>query len=115
MMGKRFFIFLMLLLMLFPVCLVHAEKFESEEKKFSIEPPAEWMQLPLGYESVAVSYGKKGTLATFHISARDLEDGKTLESLKWEDLFSPEFNSIDIHTQGVTMIGGKKARFCIYC
>lgn len=105
---------LLLCLATMPILNAHAEKFISENQKFSIEPSEEWMPLSLDYANVVVHYGKKGTLATFHISAREFEEAKTLEMLKWEDLFSPEFNSIDIHTQGQTMIGGEKARYCVY-
>jgi hypothetical protein len=37
-----------------------------------------------------------------------------VDQLNWEDLFSPEFGSIDIRTQNVTLLGGEKAKFCIY-
>jgi hypothetical protein len=63
---------------------------------------------------VVVSYGKKGTLATFHITERNLDEVKSIEQLKWEDLFSPEFGSIDIRTENITLLGGEKAKFCVY-
>jgi hypothetical protein len=81
---------------------------------FSIEPSQDWIELPLPFQGVVVSYGKKGTLATFHITERNLDEVKSIEQLKWEDLFSPEFKSIDIRTQNVTLLGGEKAKFCIY-
>ena len=72
------------------------------------------MELSLPYQGVVVSYGKKGTLATFHITERELPEAKTVEQLKWEDLFSPQYKSIDIHTQNATFLAGEKAKFCIY-
>jgi len=111
-------------------------------KGFSIQPSSEWIELPLPFQNVVVSYGKKGTLATFHITERSLDDAetvpipinrskaeigavlttvdqkktkvRTVEQLKWEDLFSPQFESIDIRTQSTTILGGEKAKFCTY-
>lgn len=72
------------------------------------------MELPLPFQGVVVSYGKKGTLATFHITERDLDQVRPVEDLDWRDLFSPEFNSIDISQQSLTVLAGEKAKFCVY-
>ncbi len=132
------FVFLAIL----PVEFLCAEKFNAPSKGFSIELPQDWIELPLPFQDVVVSYGKKGTLATFHITERDLDEIKTVpipikrskaeigavlttvdqkntqvrtvEQLKWEDLFSPQFGSIDIRTENVTLLGGEKAKFCVY-
>lgn len=93
---------------------LRAELFVSKNHDFTLAPSDEWMQLSLDFQNVVVSYGKKGSLATFHISVRDLEPEKTIQNLKWEDLFSPQFESIDIHQQGETIVGGEKARYCVY-
>ena len=139
---RKYWVLLLSLLLLFPPVFLGAEKAELPAKGFLIEPSKDWIELPLPFQGVVVSYGKKGTLATFHITERDLEEGKTVpmpinrsqaevgavpttsdqkkakvrtvEQLKWEDLFSPEFGSIDIRTQNTTLLGGEKARFCIY-
>jgi len=97
-----------------PSVFLRAEKIESPSKGFSINPSKDWMELPLPLQGVVVSYGKKGTLATFHITKRNLDEVRTVDQLKWEDLFSPEFGSIDIRTQNATLLGGEKAKFCVY-
>ena len=102
------------LFLIFPVNFLRAEKAESPAKGFSISPSQDWIELPLPLQGVAVSYGKKGTLATFHITERDLEGSKTIDQLKWEDLFNPQFRSIDIRQQSVTVLAGEKAKFCVY-
>jgi hypothetical protein len=104
----------MALFLAFPVNFLCAEKVEPPSKDFSIKPSQDWIELPLPFQDVVVSYGKKGTLATFHITERKLDKIKTVDQLKWADLFSPEFGSIDIRTQNVTFLGGEKAKFCIY-
>jgi hypothetical protein len=129
-------------LLILPANRLRAETVEVPSRGFSIEPSQDWIELPLPFQGVVVSYGKKGTLATFHITERDLDEDetapipinrskaeigavlttvdqkktkvRTVEQLKWEDLFSPEFGSIDIRTQNVTLLGGEKAKFCVY-
>lgn len=91
-----------------------AEKFESPEHGFSINPPEGWSKQPSAYEGVVVTYWKEGGLATFHVIERNLEGAKTVSELKWEDLFSPKFEEITIRQEAETMIGGEKARYCIY-
>lgn len=113
-MNAKIFVFACLAGCLFFSEIAWAEKFVSSDNQFSVEPSDEWMMLQLDFQNVAVSYGKKGTLATFHISVRDLDADKTIQNLKWEDLFSPEFESISIHQEGATTIADEKARFCIY-
>ena len=100
--------------LIFPVGFLHAAKVDLPSKGFSIQPSQDWIELPLPFQGVVVSYGRKGTLATFHITERDLDQVKTVEQLKWEDLFSPEFKSVDIRTQSTTVLGGEKAKFCVY-
>lgn len=100
--------------MLYPAGFLYAGKADFSVKPFSIEPSQEWMELPLPLQGVVVSYGKKGTLATFHITQRDLDEVKPVEQMKWRDLFSPQFESIDIHKEGLTVLAGEKTRFCIY-
>lgn len=102
------------LLLIFPAHFLHAEKVETPAKGFSIEPSPDWMELPLPFQDVIVSYGKKGTLATFHITERNIDEVRAVDGLKWEALFSPEFGSIDIRTEGMTMLGGERAKFCVY-
>lgn len=113
MLRKTFSLAIVLLCML-STPFLRAEKAEISPKGFSIKPSQDWIELPLPFQGVVVSYGKKGTLATFHITERDLDEVKSIEQLKWEDLFSPEFGSIDIRSQNVTRIAGEKAKFCIY-
>ncbi len=102
------------LFLIAPTYFLCAAEAKSQVKGFSIQPSQDWMELPLPFQGVLVSYGKKGTLATFHITERNLDGIKTVEQLKWEDLFSPEFGSIDIRTQNMTVVAGEKAKFCIY-
>ena len=83
-------------------------------KDFSIQPSSEWVEWPANFQNVVASYGKKSTLATFYVTVRDLEEAKTVRDLKWEDLFKPQYASIDIHNQGETVIGGEKSRYCLY-
>ena len=99
---------------MFPVNFLRAEKVEPLAKGFSISPSQDWIELPLPLQGVMVSYGKKGTLATFHITERNFDEVKTVDQLKWENLFSPEFRSIDIRTQSTILLGGEKAKFCVY-
>ena len=113
-MNKKRAAFFVFFLMMLPFATANAEKFVSKEHNFFIEPSSDWLPLALDYRNVAVSYGKKGTLSTFHITVRDLDGAKTLKDIQWKDLFSPEFDSIDMRTQGETMIGGEKAKFCVY-
>lgn len=102
------------LLLALPCSFLQAGKGDLPSKGFSLQPSADWIELPLPFQGVVVSYGKKGTLATFHITERELEEVKPVEQLKWEDLFSPQFGSIDIRTQSATVLGGEKAKFCVY-
>jgi len=104
----------LILWVLFPAGFLHAEKSNIPAKEFLIEPSQDWIELPLPLQGIVVSYGKKGTLATFHITERDLDEVKNVEQMRWEDLFSPQFGSIKIHTEGMTVLGQEKARFCVY-
>ena len=140
--SRRYLYLLFIFLLLLPCGFLRAEKGELPSKGFSINPSQDWIELPLPFQDVVVSYGKKGTLATFHITERNLDEDKagptplgfsnaesraaltstdqkkekvrTVEELKWEDLFSPQFESIDIRTQNVTLLGEEKAKFCVY-
>ncbi len=111
---RKAFVLAIVFLTLFPTFFLHAAKVEPTAKGFSIQTSQDWIELPLPFQGVVVSYGKKGTLATFHITERNLDGIKTVEQLKWEDLFSPEFGSIDIRAQNMTVLGGEKAKFCVY-
>lgn len=111
---RKAFILSVVLLALGPINFLRAEKVQTPAKEFSIHPSEDWIKLPLPLEGVTASYGKKGTLATFHISERDLDETRKVEQLKWENLFSPQFGSIDIRQQGVTVLAGEKAKFCVY-
>jgi hypothetical protein len=102
------------LFVILPASLVFAEHAAPSKLPFAISPSKEWMELPLPLQGVLASYGKKGTLATFHITEREFDEVKNLEQLRWEDLFSPQFSSIDIHKQGSMVLGGERSRFCIY-
>jgi len=111
---RRLFLSGVFLLWVLPGTVLSAEKAWTGAKGFTLTPSAEWMELPLPFQNVVVSYGKKGTLATFHITVREIEAGKTVDQLQWRDLFSPQFDSIDIRTESTTRVGGEKAKFCIY-
>jgi len=115
---RRALVLSIALFLIFPTLFLRAEKVESSSKGFSITPSQDWIELSLPFQGVVVSYGKKGTLATFHITERNLDKdktaSKTVEQLKWEDLFSPEFRSINIRNQNMTLLGGEKAKFCVY-
>jgi len=100
--------------LIFPANFLRAEKVEPASKGFSLQPSQDWIELPLPFQDIVVSYGKKGTLATFHITERKLDEVRTVEHLKWKDLFSPEFESIDIRSESMTLLGGEKAKFCVY-
>jgi len=113
-MLRKYCVFLLILFLSFPAVFWGAEKTGLLSKGFTIEPSKDWVELPVALQSVIVSYGKKGTLATFHITERELDEAKTVDQLKWEDLFSPEFDSIDIRVQNMTTLGGQKAKFCMY-
>jgi len=112
--ARKSWLFALILVLMLPVLPVRAAEVVPAKRPFTVSPSAEWMVLPLPLQGVLVSYGRKGTLATFHITERDLDQGKTLEALRWEDLFSPQFSSIDIHKQGDAVLAGEKAKFCIY-
>ena len=127
-MPRKILVLSLALFLVLPAHFLRAEKTETPAKGFSINPSKDWIELPLPFQGVVISYGKKETLATFHITVRDLDEVRpaptaagqekakvrTVDQLKWEDLFSPEFGSIDIHSQSVTVLGGEKAKFCIY-
>ena len=113
-MSRKILAFAIALFLAFPLNFGYAEKVETPPKEFSLQLAPDWIELPLPFQGVAASYGKKGTLATFHITERNLEDVKSVDQLSWKDLFSPEFKSIDIHQESVTRLAGEKARFCIY-
>lgn len=113
-MLRKTFVLSAVFFLIGPVLLLHAEKFGSPAKGFSISPSKDWVELPVSFQGVVASYAKKETVATFHIKERDLEGTKTIDQLSWESLFSPEFGSIDIHSQNTTLLGGEKAKFCVY-
>ncbi|HOG23243.1 MAG TPA: hypothetical protein PK590_01185 [Candidatus Omnitrophota bacterium] len=91
-----------------------AEKFESAEYGFAIEAPEGWQARPAVYEGVVATFWKEGSLATFHVIERDLGEAKTVADLEWKDLFAPKFDEILIRQESETMVGGEKARYCIY-
>lgn len=111
---RRTFALALVFLTTVPYTFLGAEKTGIASKGFTIRPSAEWMELPLPFQNVVVSYGKKGTLATFHITAREIDGSKTVDQLQWRDLFSPQFDSIEIRTENMTRLGGEKAKSCIY-
>lgn len=115
-MKSRFlFVSTLCLALLFSSGAVFAEKFESPEKGFSIEPPDDWVRIPQNnFQGGVVSYTRKGATALFHVTERDMDEPKSVSDLKWEDLFSPQFGSIVIKTQGETTIGGENAKYCVY-
>ncbi|MBU9889590.1 MAG: hypothetical protein KTQ49_06955 [Candidatus Omnitrophica bacterium] len=110
---RRALLFWLLAAVLFAVP-VHAREGAPEVSDFSLALGPEWVALPAQFQNVVASYGKKGTLATFYITAREFEDAKTVRDLRWEDLFAPQFDAIDIRSEGETVIGGEKARYCLY-
>jgi len=92
-----------------------AEKFESPENGFSIDPLEPWKKIPqAAFQGGVVSYALEGSTALFHVTVRDLEKAKSVAEYKWEDLFSPQFGEILIGTEGETLIGGEKAKYCVY-
>jgi hypothetical protein len=110
-----YFLILGCLSVLLPLSPVSAEVFQSPENGFSIDPPAPWKQVSqASFQGGVVSYAKEGSTALFHVTARDMEEAKTLDQLKWEDLFSPQFDSIAVGTEGEALIGGEKAKYCVY-
>jgi hypothetical protein len=111
---RKILVLAIALFLLTPCSFLRAEKVALPAKGFSIAPSEDWTELPLPLQGVVVSYSKKGTLATFHITERNLEGVRSVEQLKWEDLFSPEFASIEILKESVTVLAGEKAKFCIY-
>jgi hypothetical protein len=98
----------------FPSVFLGAQSKNASPGDFSISPSKEWVELPVPLQNVVISYGKKNTLATFHITERELDEKKTVDQLRWEDLFSPEFDSIDIRVENMATLGGEKAKFCMY-
>ncbi len=91
-----------------------AAKAAPAPRPFSITLSKEWIELDLPFQHVLASYGRKGTLATFHITVREMDGVTDATSLKWEDLFSPQFPSVEIRSQGETLLGGERAKYCIY-
>ena len=113
-MARKYFVLILILSLLLPAGILFAQSADLPAKGFSIKPSQDWIELPLPLQGVVVSYGKKGTLATFHITERDLDEIKNVEQMRWEDLFSPQFGDIKIHTEEMTVLGAERARFCIY-
>ena len=113
-MIRKTWILPLILLLMLPVVSAYAGNAGPSKLPFTVSPSQEWMELPLPLQGVLVSYGKKETLATFHITERELDEVKDLEKLRWEDLFSPQFSSIDIRKQGEAILGGEKSKYCIY-
>jgi len=111
---RKTLVFSIVLFVMFPIAFLHAEKVNIPAKEFSLKLSKDWIELPLPYQGVVVSYGKRGTLATFHVTERALDGVRTIAQLKWKDLFSPQFESIDIRQESVTTLGGETAKFCIY-
>lgn len=112
---RQVFVSALFLFLIFSCNFVYGENAASSKAKgFSFQLPSDWIELQMPFQGDVVSYGKKGTLATFHVSRRDAEAAKTIDQMKWEDLFSPQFASIDIRTQGATTLGGEKAKYCLY-
>ena len=113
-MLRRILVLAIALFLIAPTGFLRAEEVKSPARAFSLSLSRDWIELPLPFQGVVVSYGKKGTLATFHITERDLEGPKTVDLLSWKDLFSPQFDSIDIHQENVIMLAGEKPKFCVY-
>ena len=113
-MFRKILALAMLVFLVAPSSFVRATTVQPPAQGFIISPPKDWIELPLPYQNVVVSYGRKGTLATFHITERDFEGSKTVDQLSWKDLFSPQFDSIAIHQESVTLLAGEKTKFCVY-
>lgn len=111
---KRLALLVVVLLVVLPGSLTFAERLESPENGFSIDPQPPWRKITQSFQGGIVSYALEGSTALFHVTARDVEGKKTVADLKWEDLFSPQFESITIGTEGETVIGGEKAKYCVY-
>ncbi len=112
--SRKYWILSVGLFLMLPVITARAEKSASSQHSFSVTPARDWIEQPLQLQGVGVSYEKKGTSATFYITERNLDAIRTVDQLKWADLFSPEFKSIDIRQESATVLGGEKAKFCIY-
>ncbi|HOW87479.1 MAG TPA: hypothetical protein PKV84_02350 [Candidatus Omnitrophota bacterium] len=113
-MFRRCGVLFLVFFLSFPSVFLAAQPKSVSPRDFSISPSGEWVELPVPLQNVVVSYGKKNTLATFHVTERELDENKTVDQLRWEDLFSPEFDSIDIRVQNMATLGGQKAKFCMY-
>ena len=113
-MFRKILVLGILLFLIVPSGFVRAKTVKPPAQDFVISPPKDWIELPLPYQNVVVSYGRKGTLATFHITERAFEGSKTVDQLSWKDLFSPQFDSIDIRQESVTTLAGEKTKFCVY-
>ncbi len=110
---KRIFLSFFISLFLLSTMLFADIKSDTNQT-FFINLPDDWMELSMPLQNVVASYGKKGTLATFHIIEREMEQTKSISDIKWEDLFSPQFKDIDIKKQGETTVGGERAKYCLY-
>ena len=113
-MSRKILILVVLLFLVSSGSPLRGKIAESPARGFTISPSPDWIELPLPFQGVVVSYGRKGTLATFHITERELDEAKSVDQLSWKDLFSPEFQSIDIRQESTTILAGEKAKFCIY-
>ena len=112
-MSRRSLLLTLILLLALPCSFLHAGKGELPSKGFSIQPSSDWIELPLPFQGVVVSYGKKGTLATFHITERDLEGSKDVEANEQtvrkavylqmlSDLYPKE---VDLYWQSIQLLG----------
>lgn len=95
--------------------LAEASVYHSKEAGFSITWPDGWAQRNPEHQGVLVSFASAETGEFANISVRDLPQGKTLDELRWDELFSPHFDLIQVKNQGSTVLtSGVRTRYCLY-
>ncbi|HTL48371.1 MAG TPA: hypothetical protein VL688_09980 [Verrucomicrobiae bacterium] len=90
-----------------------AEPYQDPDRRFVIEVPEGWAPKIPQYEGVAASFSEYTSGASVNISVRD-GAGMETEDLKWEDLFSPMYGSVNMRLQGFTEIDGARTKYCLY-
>ena len=86
----------------------------GEKPPFTIELPQGWSPAPSRYQGVSAAYALQNSGARLDISVQEAQKGEDVGSLKWEDLFYPQFDAIDIRMDARTSIDSVPAKYCLY-
>ncbi|MGH7901121.1 MAG: hypothetical protein ACRENZ_05225, partial [Thermodesulfobacteriota bacterium] len=97
-----------------------AQSFRFEKGQYKSSQYGLIMSIPDGWSKfsprpgVLVSYGKLGSGENFMLRVNRVPSGTSVEKLTWEELFYPQFSSLQIEEQSSIAVNSKIIKYCIY-